>query len=680
MARKSTIKLLLINQSDNESERLISLFRSAGRVARGHRAGSAEELHRLLQNEEWDLIIANDQHPDIDLDQCLAQLEKKRNLTPFIAIRDDQVIETLRAGASDVIATNDEERLILASLRELNHWQQHQQLIATQAKLADAEQRSQLLMSESNQAIAYLADGMLIGCNTQFAKQFGHEDIDELDCLPVMDLIAGSDQERFKDLLKSQRLASDGCLPASDLQVVNSDGAAFPIRIRLNNAVLDDEPCIQITVAEADPQTPAGNHPDVTADPLTTNGISTHHQCLEQITSTPKGALLLIAINNFSKLRSQLSLSGTEQLTTQLADFISNQLEPSQQLSHCQSDSFALIISGASVDQGLRHAGQLFQQIEQHILEVNGQSTHCAVTIGVTRIDGNTSEQILDNAFIACEKARQENNAVASHIAAKTHANFGDLSGDEALDSFLEEALSDQQFSLNYQPVVSLRGTLGDHYEVRTLMANGDEPPQQAEEFLKTFAFDNINTRLDRWILLEATKQLAEKIAAGHDTRLFINLTANTLQDDSLISWFSVALKAGDIPPETVIFQFAEIDINHYLKAAKSFSKAIKALGCKISITHFGKSENPFKSLQHLQPDYVKIDSRFTEAMQEEGDSQVLKAMVGSITENNIEAIISGVANASSLAQLWQLGVDYIQGSYLSEPINEMSYEFTDIA
>ena len=51
MAKKSTIKLLLINESENESERLISLFRDAGRVARATRAQSAEELFFMLEQE-----------------------------------------------------------------------------------------------------------------------------------------------------------------------------------------------------------------------------------------------------------------------------------------------------------------------------------------------------------------------------------------------------------------------------------------------------------------------------------------------------------------------------------------------------------------------------------------------------------------------------------------------------
>ena len=102
MARKSTIKLLLINESENEGERLISLFRNAGRVARAHRAASAEDLHECLEKENWDLLIANDKHPEITAEQCLEQLTKAASDTPAIIIRDEHAEAAMEAGASEV--------------------------------------------------------------------------------------------------------------------------------------------------------------------------------------------------------------------------------------------------------------------------------------------------------------------------------------------------------------------------------------------------------------------------------------------------------------------------------------------------------------------------------------------------------------------------------------------------
>ncbi len=53
---KKTIRLLLLEDSQNEAERLVSLFRNAGRATRVQRLTSAEDLQSTLQ-QTWDLLI-----------------------------------------------------------------------------------------------------------------------------------------------------------------------------------------------------------------------------------------------------------------------------------------------------------------------------------------------------------------------------------------------------------------------------------------------------------------------------------------------------------------------------------------------------------------------------------------------------------------------------------------------
>src|SRR5690606_2861749 len=125
MARKNTLRLLLVNASDNEAERLISLFRAAGRVARARRLASFDELQQLLQGprpllDEWDLLIADDQVAALSIEQTLATLQQSRAALPVIAVRADADLpKLLQAGAHDVVAPGDDQRLMFAVLRAL---------------------------------------------------------------------------------------------------------------------------------------------------------------------------------------------------------------------------------------------------------------------------------------------------------------------------------------------------------------------------------------------------------------------------------------------------------------------------------------------------------------------------------------------------------------------------------
>ncbi len=696
MARKSTIKLLLINESDNEGERLISLFRNAGRVARAHRIVSADDLHSSLQKESWDLLIANDKHPEIAVEQCLEQLATSDSDIPAIVIRDNDAQSALDAGASDVIDSADDQRLVFAAFREIQHLEQKRALNQLKEKLADAEERCALLLDQSQDAIAYISDGMLVSANPLFCNRFGYENPDDLDCAPIIDLIDASDLDTFKGLLKTQLANGEG---STDLSFTGrkQNGDSFEANMQLSHAVYDDEPCIQLSVRDQNSNTTSNGTggANLDYDPIT--GLYSQNYFLSQLDSYAKqaaagtntSALLFVSIDKFTTFRSRYGITHAYSILLNIAQFIQQHSDQNSCLAHFCDDGFTLLLNDSSEEKALEYAQYLCQNLEKHIIEVNGQSLQCTASIGLLALDSqchSSPSQLIDNAFSCCEQVREQagnegiGNSAILYAAPLEKKALGDAVDDEGLDSFLEEALQDGQFSLLFQPVVSLRGTNGDHYEVQTLMTNADGKDLPADEFLQTLQFEQSNTRLDRWIILEATKQLAEQIEQGHDTRLFINLTANALQDESLITWLGVALKAGGIPAEALAFQFSEADINNYLKPAKLFAEAVSKLGCKISITNFGQSDDPIKALKHAKASFAKIASSYTEQLQEGGDTQLLKAMVNSINENTAQAIISDVENAAALAVLWQIGVDYIQGSYLAGPSKAMDYEFTDIA
>jgi EAL domain-containing protein (putative c-di-GMP-specific phosphodiesterase class I) len=180
--------------------------------------------------------------------------------------------------------------------------------------------------------------------------------------------------------------------------------------------------------------------------------------------------------------------------------------------------------------------------------------------------------------------------------------------------------------------------------------------------------------------LLEATKQLAENRAHGNDTRLLINLTANVLHDETLLSWLGVALKAAALPPSALILQLREIDVINNMPAAKAFADGIRQLGCRFSIGGFGRVMDSLTTLKSVPVDIVQVDASFTRNLLANNDTQPLKTLVAEVGAQSAAVVIPFVENASVLATLWQVGADFIQGHYLQAPSRSMNYEFTDIA
>lgn len=140
----------------------------------------------------------------------------------------------------------------------------------------------------------------------------------------------------------------------------------------------------------------------------------------------------------------------------------------------------------------------------------------------------------------------------------------------------------------------------------------------------------------------------------------------------------SVSLKASRLTSDSIVFQLHENDATSYIKQAAKFTKGLQALHIKSSISHFGCSLNPFNLLKHLTPDIVKLDSSFANHIDESEEKQEeLIEMVRSLQTSGVLTAISGIEHPSTLPTLFMTGIDYLQGNYISEPLDGMDYDFS---
>jgi EAL domain-containing protein (putative c-di-GMP-specific phosphodiesterase class I) len=198
------------------------------------------------------------------------------------------------------------------------------------------------------------------------------------------------------------------------------------------------------------------------------------------------------------------------------------------------------------------------------------------------------------------------------------------------------------------------------------------------DEFLQLAIENGVAAKIDRWVILQSIKMLSTHRAKGHNTRLTINLTRNSLTDPDFIHWLGVAIKAARMPSDAVIFQIAEPDVAEYVRQAKEFVQGLKSMHCRCSLRHFGTIDNPFETLKHVPVDLVKLDRHHVQDL--DGDAQKrdrLTEMIKKLQSMGKLTVIPMVESATVLSALWQAGANYIQGHYLQEPTTEMNYDFS---
>lgn len=693
--QSDTLFLLVLEDSQNEAEKLVSLLRNAGVATRAKLVSDEEELELALNESHWDLFIARESVADFDLSQASTLISKKDLYVPLIVVSENYDEETtsalMKKGAHDVVSFGQEKHLVAIVKRELKHIRAVQKLHRLEVEVRDVEHRCELLLDSSKDAIAYINDGMHIYANTSYLEFLGYDDIDEMICIPMMDTLNSASQEKFKDIGKSF-LSPDASTPeeAVSMTSIREDGATIDVAMSFSRASYDGEPCIQIILrpeqdsAELEEKLREMSKVDLLTGLYNRNHFmeELHNSKEAALSNDKKSSVFYVAIDNFHRVKANLGIGDADFVLRDLAQIFQDHVAENSVLARLSDDVFGILSPALDEGNALSQAQELLKQIEEHLFEVEGKTIQITLSIGLTVVNTNSPniKDILGRAQSASESVcKQDGHENGNGVVLYAPKVENPLGNHDSASTFIEQALEDNQFKLLFQPIQSLRGGTHEHYEAFVRMIDDKGNEVTPYEFLPPSGPSEVASKIDKWVILQTIKQLSEHRSKGHETRLFINLTAETLQDPDFISWLNVALKAARLPGDSLIFQVAENSAITYLKQAKEFEKGLKTLHCNFSINQFGRAINPFNLLKHLSPEYVKLEGSFTQEMQKNDEGkEAVKEIITSLQSMNKLTVVPLVESASLLATLWQAGVNYIQGYYLQAPAESMNYDFSE--
>ncbi|MBS7326517.1 MAG: EAL domain-containing protein [Thiopseudomonas sp.] len=681
---RKAVRLLILEESQNEAERIVSLFRNAGMPTRVHRVSDPEALAEALGNV-WDLCIASYECENLQPLAALRMLQKAERDLPFIQIVAENdpclVVEALQQGAQDAIAKEEDELLILVARRELASLAERRARRTAEIALQEAEKRCQLLLDSSMDAIAYVHDGMHIYANRAYVKLFGYSIADDFEGLPMTDLIAAKDQAAFKEFLRSYRSETD----SADFQCsgINTEGESFEARLNFSPATYDGEPCVQVVIRTESDNAELEEKLKAISNLDSVTGLNNRRRFLElldnatekSINNGENASLAYIRLDDYNRHAAELGMAGIDSLLASMADMLSQSLGEDTLLARLADDVFCALKPATTPEQHKPALEALLKNVENKLFEVDGRTAQTTLSIGVACINEKTTKavEVLDRARRSCEEQGKSNHL---HI----HNPIDDLAasasrGDQV--AMVKHALETNSFRLLFQPIISLRGDSEELYEVLVRLLDPQGEEVAPNDFISAAISAGLAEKLDRWVLINAIKMLAQHRAKGHKTCLFIHLTSASLQDASLLPWLTMALKAAKLPPGSLVFQIRETDAVTYLKQVKALVEGLHALQCKAALGQFGCTVNPFNTLKHVNVDFVKIDGSFTSELHDQEQQENLKSMLSNLHGQSKLSIVPFVESASVLSVLWQAGVNYIQGHYLQGPTTAMDYDFS---
>lgn len=687
------LRLIIIDESQHLAEQIVSTLRSAGIHVRAEFGDNEERAREILEQQSFDMMLFSSSMPDFspaNVKQMLADQGRYLSLVAMTKHPDyEKAAEAMKSGARDLVSIDNHDHFISVVKREykgIRNWRERTQF---ERAFHDSERRCLNLLHNSRDAIAYVHEGMHIYANSAYLDLFGFTDLDDIEGMPIMDMVAASEQTNFKTFLRqhNQDKNADADL---HIKLKHTDDSEFDGQMEFSPASFDNEPCTQIIIRnradtkELEEQINYLNQHDL----LT--GLYNRQYFMDELQITidkavngdANAALLNFTLDKFDEAKELHGIAGSDVLLANVATLLRKSTGESHLVARFGTQYFAVLCYNESQEAVIKLADTLQERVSKHISEYDGHSINTTCSIGVNFIDENSPVKATE-VMLRGERASREalkSGGNSYNIFRPAAGEMTQLEQDTQISAEITDAIKDDRMLMLYQPIVSLKNNPGERYSVVIRLFSNDGDYLSPSQFFPAAERCGLSGEIDRWVISSALKRMSDALGKSKKTIFFVKLTGGSFLDPGLLPWLAEQIKASKAAADRLVFEVKEESVVTHLKEAKVFIKGLEQLQCKFCLDDFGTGLNPFLLLKHIKVHYLKVHPAFMDNLsQTEQNQKSLKDIANNADEIGIETIVQHVEDAASMSTLWAMNVNYIQGHFLQEPTAEMNYDFSSM-
>jgi diguanylate cyclase (GGDEF)-like protein/PAS domain S-box-containing protein len=383
-------------------------------------------------------------------------------------------------------------------------------------------------------------------------------------------------------------------------------------------------------------------------------------------------ALCYLDLDQFKLINDSAGHVVGDQLLRQVAGLLLGKLRACDTLARLGGDEFSLLIKNCSLEKALEIAEDLLTAIRDFRFSWEGRNFEIGGSIGLVPItaDAENTAKLLSQADVACYTAKElGRNRVYVY---ETHDSHSSRLHTQILRAAeLTDALEKNRFRIYGQPIVGLPPSHERpmHIELLLRMLDAEDQLLLAGEFIPAAERYGLMRAIDRWVIRTVLQEYGSSFARLPTAKIAINLSGNSLNDDSLLAFTRQAFGNSALPPQRVCFEITETAAIDNLKQTSHFILEMKKIGCCFALDDFGSGLSSFAYLKNLPVDYLKIDGNFVRDMVEDTTDQAMVAAINQVGHTmGIQTVAEYAESAAVIEQLRKLGVDYAQGYGIGRP------------
>jgi len=671
----NAVPLIVLGPARDPVEAINRLLRRAGQPAHCTWIPALRDLGDALTQLNPELLV----HVAADARELEAIMRVVGQLAPSVpvlelapSVDEASIAAALALGARDVVTLASPARLQAVVMRELRVFRTARTLDATVKSAHDARSQLDTVLQRSNDAIIQVQEGIVTEANPAWLELFGVEDT--MTGQPVMDLFEDSTHAALRGALAAclQGRWSDHPLRANALL---ADGTVLPIEMTLALGEQDGEACVRLVVPARPREETRIIERAMAAAPHAESsaGLLRRGELLDALGErlaipSPGGmrCVALIKIDKFAALERVIGATASEEVLVEVGRLLRGTLHPKELAGRFGGVRFLALLERGNENDINAWSERLLARVHKHLMRIRDKSVSVTCTIGLSVVspgEVNLDDVIADALECARKGAARGGNQALSSDRADNDSRV--MSYDKVWVKHIKAALMENRFRLVQQPIASLQGEDAGMFDVLVRMIDGQGREVLPSEFMAAAGRNDLLKNIDRWVVGASLSFAAQK----KPECLFVRLSKESVRDNGFAEWLDNHLRSSRAEPRRLCFQTTEESAASYVPQVTALAGGLRERGFRFAIDSFGGGRDSMGLLESVPLDFVKIDGTITQGLASDPQLQMkVRALVETARRRNIRTIGERVEDANTMAVLWQLGVQYIQGYFVNEP------------
>jgi multidomain signaling protein FimX len=669
--------MIVMTRSQDHVEAINSTLRKAGHPVHCTWLPDARDLGDALTQINPEMLIAFIEELGVDLASLMKVKQTSAPGMPVLIVRETvdeaSIADAMRLGCQDVVTLANRNRLQFVASRELRAHRLERALSTTVSSAREYREQLQHFLQGSADAITHVQEGIVVDANRAWLELFGYSESDALTGTPLMDLF----EQETHPALKGALVASlQGKWSGHGLktQALLSDGSSVALELILTKTDYDGEPAVRVAIAARNKQ----DHnlevqlAEAIKNDSTTGFLQQRYLVTairERCALSMKGGVRQFAYlkpDRFAEILNSIGVLASEDFMAQLGEQLRVQITPSDVCGRFGGNGFLLLLERGTAKDVETWADNVVKRIADHVFMIDDKTFSATATVGLGLLPLNNADVTgaITDAINATKRGR-ELGGNQMYVVDKADTDTRVQAYDKIWVKHIKSALMENRFRLVQQPIASLLGEDKGMFDVLVRMLDEQGTEVLPAEFIAAAERNDLMKNIDRWVIGASLSFAANRKASA----IFVRVSKDTVLDKSVLPWLETQLKSLKIEPKRLCVQVTEELANQYVRQTKELAESLRKLGFRFALEHFGTGRDPLKLLADIEMNFIKIDGSLMQGLStNQIQQQRVKGLVEAAKRRGIETVAERVEDANTMAVLWQLGIEFIQGYFVNAP------------